>query len=211
MADLAELSGNHETALAGYDFVMTLLASEQKLIRARLHRKSANIRVAREDFERAMQLFGEAEAALGAAETERPVEEWGEWITLQFDHMWMLYLMARVEELMAHSEKVRPIIERHGTPIHRARFIMSLVRARNRRERFKPSNETMTLVKEAFKAWQESGSTVETGLLVFGIGFSHLWRGEYDEAERILLYGLGMAERSGDVVTQTFYLTYLAV
>ena len=211
IADLAELAGNHETALAGYDIVRTLLVPNQKLIRARLYRKSANVQVAQRDLEAATQLFGEAEAIWGEVEAERSAEEWNEWMLSQMDHSWLLYNLRRTDELMARVEKVRPIIERHGSPFHRARFFGAITSARCQNERFKPSDETMTIAKETFKAWQESGSSVETGLVVFGVGFIYLWRGEYDEAERILLYGLGMAEKSGDMVTQVFYLTYLAV
>src|SRR5215475_5592935 len=112
-ADLMELAGNHEAALEGYDHVMTLLTSEQKLVRARLHRKSANVWVVRQDVERARRLFDEAETALCDAETDRPVEEWSEWIMIRLDLAWMLYLISRIDELLFLAEKARPIVERY--------------------------------------------------------------------------------------------------
>ncbi|MCI0387909.1 MAG: hypothetical protein MOB07_03935 [Acidobacteria bacterium] len=211
VADLLEMSGNHEAALADYDHVMTLLTPEQKLIRARLHRKSANVWVVRQDFECAMQLFAEAEAALEDEGTDRPAEESSEWILIRLDLAWMLYLVGRIDELLVLAEKARPIVERYGTALQRSRFFSSLSQVGFRRDRYAISNETLALATEAYKAWRESGSAVETGMVVFGVGFCHLWRGEYDEAEQILLYGLGLVEKTGDLVTQSTYLTYLTV
>ncbi len=211
VADLMELAGNHEAALAGYECVMTLLAPGQKLVWARLHRKSANVSVVRQDFERARRLYDEAEAALGDAEADRPVEEWSEWIMIQLDLTWMLYLVGRIDDLLVPAEKARPIVERYGTALQRSRYFSSLSQVGFRRDRFIMSDETLALAMEAYKAWQESGSAVETGMVVFGVGFCHLWRGEYEEAERRLLYGLSLVQRSGDMVTQTIYVTYLTV
>ncbi|HKQ75814.1 MAG TPA: hypothetical protein VJ810_19100 [Blastocatellia bacterium] len=211
VADLMELSGNHETALSGYAHVMTLLGPEQKLVRARLHRKSAKVWIVRRDFERARQLYDEAETALGDAGVDRPVEEWGEWITIQLDHSWILYQANQIDELTALAEKARPIIERYGTALQRSRFYSSLYQAGFRRDRYVISNETLALAMEAYKAWQESDSPVKTGMVVFGVGFCHLWRGEYEEAERVLLYGLSLVEKAGDLVTQTFIVSYLTV
>jgi tetratricopeptide (TPR) repeat protein len=211
VADLTELSGNHEEALADYERVMTMLAPEQKIVRARLHRKSANIQIVRQDFERARRLFDEAETALGDAGADRPVEEWGEWIMIQLDRSWMLYLSSHVDELTDLAEKARPIIERYGTAMQRSRFYSSLSQAGFRRERWVISNETLALAMESYKAWQESDSAADTGRGAFEVGFCHLWRGEYEEAERALLYGLSLVEKTGDLVTQTMYVTYLTV
>ena len=211
VADLSELSGNHGEALAVYERVMTLPEPDQKLVRARIHRKSANIQIVRQDFERARRLFDEAETVLGDAGADRPVEEWGEWIMIQLDCSWMLYLANQVDELTDLAEKARPIIELYGSARQRSRFYSSLCQAGFRRDRYVISNETLVLAMEAYKAWQESDSAVDTGRVVFGVGFCHLWRGEYEETERVLLYGLSLVEKTGDLVTQTMYVTYLAV
>jgi hypothetical protein len=211
VADLMELVGNHEAALGGYENVMTLLTSEQKLIRARLQRKSANVWIVRQDFERARQLFDEAETALGDAGADRPVEQWSEWILIQLDCAWMLYLSSQIDEVIARAEKARPVIERYGTALQRSRFFSSLSQAGFLRDRFITSDETLALRMEAYKAWQESDSAVDTGRVIFGVGFCHLWRGEYEEAEQALLYGLSLVEKTGDLVTQTMYVTYLTM
>lgn len=211
VADLLELSGNHEAALAGYDHVMTLLTPETKIIRARLHRKSANVLVLLQNLEGARRLYDEAETALGDAEIERLVGDWSEWISIHLDRAWLLYLTNEIDELTALAEKMRPTVERYGTAPQQSRFFSSLAQAGYRRDRMVMSDETLALAIAAFKAWQESGSAVETGRAVFGVGFCHLWRGEYDEAERMLIYGLSLAEKIGDIVTQTFYVTYMTV
>ena len=73
------------------------------------------------------------------------------------------------------------------------------------------SDETLALAIAAFKAWQDAGSIVETGLAVFGVGFVIFGAASMMKRSGCCSTGSSLAERTGDLVTQTFYVTYLTV
>jgi tetratricopeptide (TPR) repeat protein len=60
-------------------------------------------------------------------------------------------------------------------------------------------------------AAEEIGEPVQVAVAQFNLGFSLVWYGDLDEAERSLLQALGFAERAGDVTLQARCLTYLSV
>ncbi len=62
-----------------------------------------------------------------------------------------------------------------------------------------------------WKATQQLDDLAQRYSAQFTLGFSHLWLGNIDEAEKHLLASLASAERTGDVTHQTRCLTYLAI
>jgi tetratricopeptide (TPR) repeat protein len=73
------------------------------------------------------------------------------------------------------------------------------------------SEETIAHSRAALSASQESGNPNLIGLSHFGIGFSLLWHGDFDEAGQQMQAALKLAEQTGDVVLQSRCLTYLTI
>ena len=69
----------------------------------------------------------------------------------------------------------------------------------------------MAHARASLEAIRESGNMSAIALATFTLGFSHLWRGDLDEAEEHLQAALKLSERVGDVVVQSRCLTYLTV
>jgi eukaryotic-like serine/threonine-protein kinase len=74
------------------------------------------------------------------------------------------------------------------------------------------SDETLRANEASVDAYRESGALSEAQCLAqFSLGFSHLWRGEFDQAEVALSEALALAERIGDAANRVLCLTYLTV
>jgi tetratricopeptide (TPR) repeat protein len=81
----------------------------------------------------------------------------------------------------------------------------------SRRDRYVVSVETLTYCQTALAISQESENLAEIAWARFMLGFSQLWFGHLDEAEKQMQEALELARRTGDVVHQSRCLTYLTV
>ena len=73
------------------------------------------------------------------------------------------------------------------------------------------TEQTLAYAQAALAASQESSSLSELSFFQFEVGFCHLWRGEFDEAEEHLQAARALSERIGDVTIQSRCLTYLTI
>jgi tetratricopeptide (TPR) repeat protein len=89
-------------------------------------------------------------------------------------------------------------------------FFNRLIQANFRRERYVLSDETLGYVEAMWTAVQKSDNVGQKYSAQFTFGLSHLWLGNFDEAEKHLNASLTAAERTGDITHQTRCLTYLA-
>jgi tetratricopeptide (TPR) repeat protein len=80
-----------------------------------------------------------------------------------------------------------------------------------RRDRYVVSEETLSFCQTALAISQESENLSEIAWARFTLGFSQLWHGDLDRAEKQMLTALALAERTGDVVHQSRCLTYLTI
>src|SRR5437879_10234240 len=80
-----------------------------------------------------------------------------------------------------------------------------------RRSRDSVAADTLNNARTALAASRESGDPTEAGTHEFGLGFTHLWRGDAPEAETHLRAALALAQRTGEAVLQARALTYLAI
>jgi len=81
----------------------------------------------------------------------------------------------------------------------------------SRRDRYVISAQTLAFCQTALAISQESESLAEIAWARFMLGFSQLWCGNLDEAERQMQEALELAQRTGDVVHQSRCLTYLTI
>ena len=118
-------------------------------------------------------------------------------------------MRSEVAALSALVSKVRPPLDLYGTPAQRCKFFKGLAFVANRLDRYVVSEETLAHARAALTAARESGDLSLIAFAQFGLGFSHLWKGELDQAEEQLQAALALAERIGDVTVQSRCLTYL--
>jgi hypothetical protein len=156
--------------------------------------------------------YAEAEAVLGSEPAE-DVKNWQqEWLQIQLDRLMALYMESNAREMERLIVRIRPLIGQLGSPVQRGQFYQAVVTAAYRRDRFAVSDETLRAAKASVAAYREAGALSEPQCLAqFSLGFSHLWRGEFDDAEVALSKALALAERIGDAANRVLCLTYLTV
>jgi tetratricopeptide (TPR) repeat protein len=81
----------------------------------------------------------------------------------------------------------------------------------NRRDCYVVSEDTLALCQTALAISQESENVSDIAWARFLLGFSQLWYGDLDGAEKQMQAALTLAERTGDVVHQSRCLTYLTI
>jgi tetratricopeptide (TPR) repeat protein len=161
--------------------------------------------------EDADQAFEQAETALCQAPEERSQAWWVEWVNFQLDRIGFFYWSGRAQEIEHQVEKVRPAVEQYGTPLQRAKFYDGLNLMAIQKECFILSDETLQLALLSLSAGEQSGDLAEITWNNFQLGFSYLWHGDLEAAEKQLHKALSLAERIGDVTTQSRILTYLTI
>jgi eukaryotic-like serine/threonine-protein kinase len=121
-----------------------------------------------------------------------------------------LYWLNDVEEYARLIERVRPVVEAHGSAEQRASFFLNLLGLARRKDRYLVSDETLEIARAVAAAVRESAAS-PLWWAVFNLGFSLLWHGDLDEAEAVLRDSLAESERRGDATTRSRSLTYLMV
>jgi tetratricopeptide (TPR) repeat protein len=178
---------------------------------ARLHRRIGTAWDEQNRHQQAVQSYDTAEIALGEEPAGTDVDWWREWLEIQHRRMWRYYGLNRSREMAELAEKTQPVVEQHGTPLQRGAFYQGLTLLGLRKDRYQPSEETVAYARTCLDAYRESGNLNATALSQSGLGFTLLWRGKLDEAEKHMQAGLEAAERMGNVIVQARNLTYLTV
>jgi tetratricopeptide (TPR) repeat protein len=146
---------------------------------------------------------------------QRNVSAAAEWqqesLQIQLDRMWLHYWQGQVEEIAELAERIRPEVEQHATPLQRGNFFQGLTLMALRRDRYTAGEETIANAEISLAAIEQSNVLPEIGHARFVLGFSYLWAGQFDRAEKWLNEALRLTEQAGDVVLQSRCLTYLTV
>ncbi|MFZ4795189.1 MAG: ATP-binding protein, partial [Blastocatellia bacterium] len=212
IADLYALTGANSSAVDDLDSLLRDHPDAPPVDRARLHRKAGAIHTALRQLGPAAGEYELAATLLTrSGQSELSAQAITETILLNLDQALMLYYQPDPDRAMTHLHAVEALIEKHGTRVHRGRFLFILSSLRLWQERYRPSDETLRIYQESFQIWQESELPIETGFSIFGLAFTHLWRDELEKAEQYLLFGIGKAALANDLVKETFYLTYLSL
>ena len=232
---LAEALGNvlhllrrHEAARLEYRAALVDVPADGAVTSARLRRLIGNTWVGDGRFEEADAAFDEAEAALGPipeaeeaspggapvdapARAEPELRRWREWMALQNDRMLAWYWAYRGDELDALVGRMRPVVERWGSPAERAGFYQALVMTELRRYRYVLPAEVVQHAWLQLEASRELGLPDRLAWPWFFVGFACLWQGELASAETHIATALEIAERTGDLTTEARCVTYLAL
>lgn len=211
LGDVLQLTGQHEQAWTAYHSALSLVPTGEQIRRARLYHKAGKTREMLRLYDEAAQVYQQAEAALGE-ETDETTLEWRqEWMMLLLDRVNLGYWLGQVQEMTALVEKVRPVVERYGAPLQRAMFYGNLTITALRRDRYVVSDEILADAERAYAAARETGDDGTLSLADFVLGFTRLWHGEYELAEKYLQASFQWRERSGDLGAQAQCITYLTI
>ncbi len=211
LGDVLEWTGEHDEARAAYGGALAHLPKGDRFWRARLHRKTGNIRRLQRRYEGALQAYDLAETMLGPEPAEAAPEWWQEWVQIQLERMWMCYWLGQWREISGLADQVHSVVEQQGTPTQCISFFLALATMYSRRDRYLVSEETLAFCQTAVAISQETENLSEIAWARFVLGFNQLWYGDLDGAEKQMLTALALAERTGDVVHQSRCLTYLTI
>jgi class 3 adenylate cyclase/tetratricopeptide (TPR) repeat protein len=176
---------------------------------SRLHVLSAEAESGAHRYQAALAQCDLAEQALGPA-TEPPQQQWlSSWLAVQGQRMGILYWLNDVDEYSRLVDRVRPVVEAHGSAQQRARFFLNLLGLSMRRDRYQTSDETLELARAIRAVVQESEAPPPWWM--FNVGFALLWHGDLDEATAVLRDNLRESERHGDATMRSRCQTYLMV
>jgi predicted ATPase len=213
IGDVLSVTGQHEEARDTYQLALNRCAEGERELRSRLYRKIGQTWARqRQEDRRALIAYAEAEAILGSEPAENVTRWQQEWVQIQLDRLMALYIANSTRELERLIVQIRPVVDQHGSLVQKGQFYHGVVVAAYRRDRYVVSDETLRATKASLDAYREAGALSEPQCLAqFSLGFSHLWRGEFDQAEVALSEALALAERIGDAVNRVLCLTYLTV
>jgi len=209
LGDMLALAGRQDEARAAYEEALAPAPADDRVRRARLHRKIGKSWEMHHKHANALAAYAAAETALGEGPSESVEVFWYEWMQIQIDRISAHYFMANVEALAALVENVRPVAERYGTPRQRARFFQALIQMNVRSERYMTSAATVDYARACLVAWEEAGNKSEIANASFALAAVLLWHGAIDEADERMTHALDVAEKMGDVPLQSRCLTYL--
>jgi serine/threonine protein kinase/tetratricopeptide (TPR) repeat protein len=210
LGDVLALVGRHEEAREAYARGLRDTAPERGLERARLHRKTGKAWETHHAHEEASSAYRAAEQALGAAPVPEDSEAWwNEWLHIQIERLSVYYWMARLDEMQELSRRIQPAVERHATPLQRARFFEVRVQRNLRAERYLASGETVRFARGYLGASEASGDGDESAEAGCVLACVLLWHGELEEAAARMLATVERARRTGDVTLEARGLTYL--
>ncbi|RKH21373.1 serine/threonine-protein kinase PknK [Corallococcus sp. CA047B] len=209
LGDVLALVGRHEEARAAYAQALACPPRERGLVLARLHRKTGKAWEIHHAHDEALLAYGAAEQALGAPALEAEEAWWNEWLHIQIEQLAVHYWTARLDVMEALSRRIAPTVERHGTPLQRARFFEVRVQRNLRAERYLPSAETVRFARDYLRASESSGDPDESAEAGCVLACVLLWHGMLEEAGDRILATVERAIHTGDMALEVRGLTYL--
>ncbi len=212
LGDVLALTGEHEQARVAFETAVSHITAP--IWQSQLYRKIANTWQIQQEYDKAFQNWGMAENLLGNLIETSDATYWREWLWIQIDRLWVLYMTQRTEEMVQLTEQIQPVIEQYALPSQKGIFLLRLVMVKFHRERFVLVDETIRIAQAALAAIEETDYTNQIALTRFSLGMAHLyhgWTGNLDEAEHHMQIALKEAEKIGDIVLQTRCLAYLTL
>jgi hypothetical protein len=212
LGDVLHLVGQHNEARVKYQLAMEYSYDQDLIKLARLQRKIGNSWVPLHCWNEAMEAYQAAEKSLGLQQDETALPWWQEWTQIQIDLMLLYYWANRAEEIKHLANRVRPVIEKYGTPVQRGGFYRGLVLANLRLERYRITEEILADT-HSYLSLQKEGNNPNSNLAFdhFMQGFVYLWHHDLEPAENTMQAALSLARQTGDITVESRCLTYLTV
>ncbi|MSP12373.1 MAG: hypothetical protein EXR62_05380 [Chloroflexi bacterium] len=223
LGDIWHLTGEYEKARDVYREAVKQHSAADPITQARLLRKASNTWREQYCYPQAMQVYLEAEGVLGEfpdpadaphSESRQPGQAWWqEWIQILLEINSLYYWQHQVEESVALCQKLRPVVEQHGTPVQQASFFQHVAWRELQRNRYVATDEIVAWSQTALAALQGAGSQTATAIpsAQFGAGYALLWRGQPEAALKHMEIALQLAEQTGDINLQARCLAYITI
>jgi eukaryotic-like serine/threonine-protein kinase len=207
--DSLSLLGHLSRAQQEYEAAVAHADSSSVLPRSRIYRKIAKVAETQGDFQYAFQFYKKAEDLLLPDRENQPIEMQREWLDIYLDRSWFYYSQNLQTELLRELSIIKPWIQNVGTATQKLRYYQNSINLALRRERYRISDEILSLAKLSENAAQETGIPSDAAFVNFYLGFIGVWGGDLKSAEKYLNLSLSQAVRLEDAVLQSRCLTYI--
>jgi DNA-binding SARP family transcriptional activator len=187
LGDILTLTGEFAAARDAYQNTLIQVSEQDRIRRAGLQRKIAKTWELQYHYEEALRIYSEAENALGEQPTTSVKDWWQEWIELQDKKLDLYGTLAQMGKLVELLEKMRPIVERYGTPMQRAEFFFSSALTASRLNRFQVTEHILSDALAGLAAYEALGDPIKIGWSHLSLGNLYQFEDNLTEAEALLL------------------------
>jgi len=211
LADALGLLGQLEAAESSFERALAVVPGDAHLVRARQLRKLGKVLEILHRHDAALEVYSRAEAELSRLDLRSSQTLLSEWIRLQLSRIWVYYWLARVSDMNATIDAVRPYIDERALPLDRSDFFQAVVRRDYRQHRYVISSETLHDAHESLLAAAQAKAPLEAAFAQFNYGFCLLFAGQLTEAAEQLLQARAATRKLGDSTSEIRCLAYLAL
>ncbi len=220
LGDVLHLTAQYAAAREAYLHVLAFTDDGDLVAQADLQRKLGNTWRDERAYTKALEVYDTGLHVLGQPPTRQAglaVSDtseqrwWQAWIDLRFEIVQTHYWVGESQLAVERMEAMRDQVDRYATALQRVNFFAQYATLQWQHERFAPTPQTETYLREAQRAVTESPEAQQTPSVIFRLGFLFLWHDMLAEAEEKMLAALAWAERSIDLTLQVRCLVYLGV
>jgi len=211
--DALHALGDSSEAEAAYRRSAALAPGDDGLRAARLHRKRGDALKKLCRYDEAGEAYAVARARLPVAGTSpgpgTAPEVIDEWLSLALNHMDYYYQIDDLHTMEQLARVVEPVVKKHGSPVARGLFSVSLAEAGVLRDRFVSSDETIAHAEDYVATAEGLDDRAVLGHARFCLGFCHFCRRDLEKAEELLQFVLSTGREARNPSLQTLALAYL--
>jgi class 3 adenylate cyclase/tetratricopeptide (TPR) repeat protein len=208
--EVLELLSRHDEAAEAYERALEATATSDRLQTARLRALLSEARAGAHRYPEALAECDLAERALGSVPVD-PSPQWlSSWLQIQDARMLSLYWLGDTDAYAELIDRVRPVVQEHGSAEARGAFFDGLATMSMQRDRYVVTDETVAYARVAYDAVQ-GGDLGAVSWTRFSLGFTLLWHGDLDGSIALLEETLHEADLMGDATLRSRCLTYLMV
>ena len=211
LGDVLKLIGKNVEARSHYESAESIVPPREQVWHSRLRRKAGLTHAAEHHYDLAGDRLQRAEQCLGSTKDSATNEWWNEYVQIQMERLFLYYWQGMAAEMTDLASRIRPIVEKKGSPDQRGNFFKMLALSHLSRSRYAPSPEGVQLAQLAVSMSEGLKDLSEESHIRFVLGFAHLWNRDFADAIKHFQAASRLAEKVGDLVIQTRGLTYLCV
>ena len=208
LGDALQVVREYDAARQEFEQTRRLLPPKASVLHARLLRKRAMTFDAQRRLDESLQVLAEAEETLDQAE-ERGEAWWQEWIAVQNGIVSAHFFLGHAQPVFERLDDLGTAVKQYGTASEQFDFYVSANSIELQRTRFVVTEPAMEYAKLGLDAAQESGGSLQIAVAHVRLGITYICQEDWSAAEAALQAGLAIADRIGNVLTQTLCATFL--
>lgn len=211
LGELLALDGKYAQAQACYERALAHKIPATNVWRSQIHRKISEAGVPQADHGKAHAALDQAEQALGYSPEKGRLAEQLEWLQIQVARMQLYYWQGQPEKMETIFQQIEPEIKATGRIEQHITLLSLQYMTRLRQERYRLSEETITIARRRLKLSQKYSSPYEQAVATFHLGFGLLWYGDPAAARAWLARAVAATRHVGTRVWQMRSLAYLTI